>query len=179
MAEAASWKVLPELAVASLRQLGGGDGAQRAARGLGLPWPGRPLQVVGAEPCWLAWRGPQETIALARDRKDLRPLLEALPPGRDELALAIDLSEALAVVELTARDLDEWLAHLVDASAIPRQAGSTSRARLADVAVLLLRLEVERLWLVAERPLLPYLEDWLGYARAGAFGADTLQEEPE
>lgn len=177
MAEAPSWKVLADMGVASLRQLGEGDAAQAAARELGLPWPARPLQVAGTEPCWLAWRGPQETIALARERKDLRPLLEALAPGRDALALAIDLSEALVVVELAGPSLDEWLAHLVDASAIPRQGGCASRARLADIAVLLLRMQAQQLWLVAERPLLPYLEDWLGYARDGAFGADTEHEE--
>jgi len=65
--------------------------------------------------------------------------------------------------------LDDWLSHLVDALAIPRQSGCVTRCRLADVPVLLLRLYPDRVWLVADRPSAPYLGNWLAYAHEGAF----------
>lgn len=167
IAATAGCSLLAGAGVAVIHQIGGGNQAADTVRELGMPWPAGPLELVGDDRCRLAWRSPTETVVIARDPASLRPLLTVLEPGRDGLAFALEVSEAMAVVELTGVRLDEWLARLVDASAIPRDPGSASPARFADVSVHLLRLGADRAWLLAERPLLPYVQDWLEYARDG------------
>lgn len=110
---------------------------------------------------------------LGRNAKPLQLLLADLASGKHNAALAVDLSEAVAVLELRGPALDEWLAHLVDANAIPHEPGRVSRCRLADVPAMLLRLEADRLWLVVDRPLEPYVTDWLAYAHDGAFATTS------
>lgn len=161
---------LDDITVITLRHTGDDHQARNVVQALALEWPSSPGTLTGNGP-WLAWRSPQETLALGLTHAALQDLLERLAPGRCDTALAIDLSEALVVFELRGPQLDAWLAHLVDASAIPRAAGSVWRCRLADVPVLLLRLDSERVWLVAERPIAPYLSNWLSYSHQGAFGA--------
>ena len=95
----------------------------------------------------------------AVERTRARPLVSGAVSGR----------EALAVFELHGPQIDDWLSHLVDALAIPCQSGRVSRCRLADVSVLLLRPDPERVWLVADRPVTPYLGNWLAYAHKGTF----------
>ena len=136
---------------------------------LGLAWPLKPGQMVGSDP-WLVWRGPQEALLLSTQRHSVDRLLSALAPGLSPTALAAELSDSLMTCELHGPRLDDWLGHLVDASSIPRQAGSASRARLADVAVLLLRLDAQRLWLMADRSISAYVINWLGFSHEGAFG---------
>jgi len=48
--------------------------------------------------------------------------------------------------------------------------GQATRARCADLAVVLLRLQAQRAWLLVERPVADYLLDWLRLAceRVGA-----------
>lgn len=152
----------------TIRHFAGDPAARDAVQQAGLAWCDTPGELAGAGP-WLAWRSPQETIAIGFDPAPLRAVLAALAPGRHAGAAAADVSEAVGAIELHGPLLDAWLAHLVDATAIPRRAGRATRARLADVAVMLLRLEAGRLWLLAERPLLPYLQEWLAYAHEGAF----------
>lgn len=149
--------------------------ASEAVQAQGLIWPSVPGELSGHDP-WLAWRSPQETLALGFQSAALPALLHALAPGRSETALAVDVSQALAVFELHGPLLDAWLAHLVDAAAIPRQPGRVCRCRLADVAVLLLRLDSKRVYLVTDRPIAPYLGNWLAYSHSGAFepSADSI-----
>jgi hypothetical protein len=160
----------------TIRYFTGDRSASEAAQAQGLIWPGVPGALTSHDP-WLAWRSPQETLALGFRSAALRALLHALAPGRSETALAVDVSQALAVFELHGPLLDDWLSHLVDAAAIPRQAGRVCRCRLADVPVLLLRLDPERVHLVADRPIAPYLSNWLAYAHSGAFelSADSVR----
>ena len=158
----------------TIRYFAGDRSASEAVQAQGLIWPNVPGELSGHDP-WLAWRSPQETLALGFQSdalNALHALLQALAPGRSESALAVDVSQALAVFELHGPLLDAWLAHLVDAAAIPRQAGRVCRCRLADVAVLLLRLDPERVYLVADRPIAPYLGNWLAYSHSGAFDAE-------
>jgi sarcosine oxidase gamma subunit len=152
----------------SVRSLAGDTAAQRAVHKAGLPWVNLPGELAGADPI-VAWRAPQELIVIGCKAGPLRALQHALAPGLHAAALAVDLSEAIAVIEMHGPALDEWLTHLVDASAVPREPGRVSRCRLADVPVMLLRLETDRLWLVVDRPLQRYISDWLAYAHDGAY----------
>lgn len=156
----------------TVRYFAGDTAAPGALRALAPDWSGKPGELVGSDP-WLAWRSPQETIAVGLAAAPLQRLLVSLAPGRSETAYAADLSDALAVFELHGPRLDAWLAHLVDATAIAHAAGRATRCRLADVAVMLLRLAPERLWLIADRPLAPYLANWLAYTHEGAFSLAT------
>ena len=155
----------------TIRHLAGDRSASQAVQAQGLIWPGVPGELTGHDP-WLAWRSPQETLALGFRSAALHALVAALTPGRSATALAVDVSQALAVFELHGPLLDAWLSHLVDAAAIPRQAGRVCRCRLADVPVLLMRLDPERVYLVADRPIAPYLGNWLAYSHTGAFDAE-------
>lgn len=161
-------RLLASTSAITIRHFPGDASARTAVQQAGLAWCDTPGTFAGTGP-WLAWRSPQETIAIGFEPARLRPLLAELAPGRHAGAAAADISEAIAGFELHGPMLDEWLAHLVDASAIPRQAGRVTRARLAEVAVMLLRLAPDRLWLLAEKPLLPYVQEWLVYAHEGAF----------
>ncbi len=162
---------LSGISVATIRHFGGDSSAREAVQAQGLEWSEVPGSLTGHDP-WLAWRNPQETLALSLHPQALHSVRDALAPGRSETAVAIDLSESLAVFELHGALLDDWLSHLVDALAIPRQSGQVWRCRLADIPVLLLRLDPERVWLVADRPIAPYLSNWLLYSHEGAFSTD-------
>jgi hypothetical protein len=164
------YRQLTAVSVVTIRHFAGDNSARDAAQAQGLNWSAVPGSLTGHDP-YLAWRSPQETLALGLQPQPLRAVLDALAPGRSETALAVDLSESLAVFELHGALLDVWLSHLVDALAIPRQSGQVWRCRLADIPVLLLRLDPERVWLVADRPIAPYLSNWLSYSHEGAFDA--------
>jgi hypothetical protein len=161
---------LTGVSVVTIRHFAGDNSARDVVQAQGLSWSAVPGHLTGHDP-YLAWRGPQETLALGLRPQALRAVLDALAPGRSEMALAVDMSESLAVFELHGPLLDVWLSHLVDALAIPRQSGQVWRCRLADTPVLLLRLDPERVWLVADRPIAPYLSNWLSYSHEGAFDA--------
>lgn len=167
----AGWRVVSEFAAVAIRHFPGDTSASDAVRQIGLAWSDAPGELIGTDP-WLAWRSPQETIAIGLERGQLRSLMERLAPGRSDSAVAMDLSDALGVLELHGSRLDEWLARLVDAMSVPRNPGRCARARMADAAVLLLRLSEDRLWMVLDRPIRAYAENWLAYAREGAFRAD-------
>lgn len=163
------WRAIAGVMAVTVRHFSGDTTARSAVRELGLDPPDEPGRLTGRDP-WLAWRSPQETLALGLVHDRLQRLLESLAPGRSESAVAVDLTEALGVIELYGARLDEWLAHLVDAMSIPRREAQCTRARMAEAAVLLLRLANDRVWMVHERPLRSYVEDWLAYSREGAFG---------
>jgi len=94
----------------------------------------------------------------------------ALRPGVTALACAVDHSAGTVGIELQGEELDEVLARLMDAAAIAALPGQATRARCADLAVVLLRLQAQRAWLLVERPVADYLLDWLRLAcdRVGA-----------
>ena len=162
------FRLLGGVAAVSIRFLEGDTSAKTALEAHGLPWVQAPGEMAGKDP-FVCWRAPQELLAIGLQAAPQRALLVSLAAGQHALALAVDVSEALTVFELHGPQLDRWLAHVVDATAIPLGAGSMRRCRFADVPVLLLRMAADRLWLVAERPMTPYIEDWLEYSRS-AFG---------
>ena len=156
---------------ATVRHFAGDESAALALTAIGLPGLPSPgvLAAAGDSGPWLAWRAPQESVLLSLDAAPVRALLQALEPGRSETAMAADLGDAAAAYELHGPRIDDWLAHLVDADAIPREPGRATRARLIDVSVLLLRLAPERLWLLGDRPIAAYLRNWLAFSHQGAF----------
>lgn len=162
-------RTLRGLRTVTLRHGGADALAAQGVHALGLPWPLPPCTLAGVGP-WLAWCGPHESLLLSHTPQPAAQFLQALAPGKSATAFAVDVSEAHAVYELHGPQLECWLSRLVDADAIPADAGRCSRARMADVAVLLLRLSAERLWLLADSPVCAYLENWLVYAHEGAFG---------
>jgi sarcosine oxidase gamma subunit len=159
---------VPGLRVVSLRWLDGDDSARQAMEGRGLPWVTAPGTLSGTDPI-VAWRAPHERVLLGPSGAPLDALLGELAPGCQPDALAVDLSESAAVFSLDGPGLDDWLAHLVDASAIPRAAGRAATCRMADIAALLLRLAPDRLWLLVDVALVAYVEHWLAHAHEGAF----------
>jgi hypothetical protein len=62
--------------------------------------------------------------------------------------------------------VDELLQRLVDSHSLPMTLGSAIRARLADIAVTLVRQGPDRIWLLADRSHEQYLASWLAYAGA-------------
>lgn len=161
-------RLLAGVYAVTIRHFPDDNRAQGAVQEAGLVWPDSPCQLTGDDP-WMAWRSPQEMLLIGSRHEPEHAVLQSLAPGRSDSAVALDLSEALAVFELHGPQIDDWLSHLVDALAIPRQSGRVTRCRLADVSVLLLRLDPERVWLVADRPTAPYLGNWLAYAHEGTF----------
>lgn len=161
-------RLLTGVSLVTVRHFPGDTHAQHAVQAAGLAWPQGPGQLTGEDP-WMAWRSPQEMLLIGLRQEPVHAVLQSLAPGRSDSAVALDLSDALAVFELHGLHVDDWLSHLVDALAIPRQSGCVTRCRLADVSVLLLRPDPERVWLVADRPTAPYVSNWLAYAHAGAF----------
>lgn len=159
---------ITDLQVCTVRYLPGDGTARKAVAALGIAWPEVPGELVGRG-TFLAWRSPRESIFLSSSREPIAKMLEALAPGQSATAIAIDMSEAFAVFELHGPQIDLWLCHLVDAMSVPREAGRSSRARLADVAVFLLRIESDRLWMLADRTISPYISNWLAFSHEGAF----------
>jgi sarcosine oxidase gamma subunit len=165
------------LRMVAVRWLGGGEAVRQAFDDSGLPWASAPGDCAGDDPL-VAWCAPRERWLIGQNRPPLDQLLTRLAPGRLAGALAVDVSDSSVVFNLCGTALDTWLAHLVDASAVPRVAWRASRCRLADVPVLLLRRASDRLWLVVDRPLGNYVADWLEYAHEGAFAKPVTVRPP-
>lgn len=162
--------VLEPLRVVAVRALPAADGGWTEALREGgvtrLPppghWEGDALCVV--------WRSPTEYWIVTRQPALLDPVVAALRPGATALACAVDHSAGTVGIELQGEELDGVLARLMDAAAIAALPGQATRARCADLAVVLLRLQAQRAWLLVERPVADYLLDWLRLAceRVGA-----------
>jgi heterotetrameric sarcosine oxidase gamma subunit len=157
---------LSDARVAVLRAIGDASMAGSELRSLGFDLPGAVGQFTGTGP-WLVKRRPDEFLAVGV-HEQLQPLWA---PRSLQQVVAIDLSHGQQVLELTGEgaQLDRWLARLVDARAIPSAAGTASRARFVDVPVFLVRLTGNRMLLVADRGVMPYVAEWLVYAHQGAF----------
>lgn len=113
----------------------------------------------------VAWRSPTEYWIVTRQPALLDRVVEALRPGATALACAVDRSAGTVGIALQGEDIDQWLARLVDAAALPARAGQATRARCADLPVVLLRVQAQRVWLLVERPVADFLVGWLLAAR--------------
>lgn len=160
---------LDGLRVVTLRHTESPAAAAAALEDIGLALPPKTGDLTSTGGLHAVHRQPEETLVLGPDAPVFDALLGALPPGRHADAVALDLSHGLAVIELGGPHLDDWLSHLVDVQAIPTAPGRASRGRLVDIAVLMVRLAPDRLWLVVDRSLCPYLANWLSFTHQGAF----------
>lgn len=170
------WRPLDGFRAVGLHAWPGDTAARDAVRQAGLPWADAPGTLAGTDPV-VAWRSPREWLLVGRTVEPLQRLLADLAPGRHDLAIAVDQTEALAVLDLHGPALDAWLARLADAAGLPSVPGHASRCRLADMPALLLRLADDRLWLVVDRPRLAHVRDWLAHAHEGAFGSGGTGSE--
>ena len=174
------------LAVIALRHLpGAGEvlaAALLAAGVPGVPEPGQvrepvleqvPGQVPGQGP-WALWRSPSEVTLLATERAAADAALAVLASAT--LACAVDESEGTLGLELQGPQVDELLRRLVDSRSLPGAPGSASRARLVDIAVVLVRQRPDNVWLLADRSHSHYLSNWLRHA--GEALATTLSPAP-
>ena len=166
------------LGLITLRHRIGSQAARDAVAAQGLAWPEQTGALAGdlsSDGVLLVRCQPEQLIAVApMAHPALAGLSAALAAGRSSDAVAIDLSHGMTVVALEGPALDDWLAHLIDAAAIPMTAGRASRARLIDIAVLLLRLAPDRVWLVADRAVSPDLANWLTFSHEGAFAVPRI-----
>ncbi|WP_144006730.1 hypothetical protein [Pelomonas sp. KK5] len=154
--------IIEPLRVVSLRCLPGGEGELAAAAGA-LPGPGRFSGGGTQDTSLLAWRSPSEWLHVGTHDAPADGLLDALKASP---AQAIDISAGVIVFELRSLALDALLPRLLDAGVPLGQPGQAARTRLADVAVLAMRVAPQRLWLLADRANDHYLAHWLAYASA-------------
>lgn len=162
------YRELVGMHIASLRHLAESNDAQNRLESIGLPWPTEIGAFAGNDPL-VAWRSPTEKLLLSSQPEPLKLALTEFAPGKYDTLVATELSEALSVHEVSGPHIDEWMAHLVDALAIPTRSGTCTRARMADVAVFLIRLEPEKLWLLSDSTIETYIQNWLEFSFNGAF----------
>ena len=159
-----SVRKMETLVVIALRHLPEADAALvTALRAVGISAAPNPGQVLGQNP-WALWRSPSEVILLATHRKHADAAVVAMVDT--PLACAVDQTDGVLALELQGPQLDDLLLRLVDSRSLPRSRGTASRARLADIAITLVRHESDRLWMLAERPQAHYLMNWLNHVGA-------------
>lgn len=147
---APGFRQLSGVTAVTVRFLPGDSAAQAALQAQGLPWvqahSPAPGKIAGAD-AFVCWRTPRELLAIGLSAPPLLALLDGLSAGQHDLAMAINVSEALTVFELSGSALECWLMRLVDATAVTQDPDTMSSCRLADVPTLLLRLAADSLWL--------------------------------
>jgi len=150
--------------VLSVRMLpGGADAIAKAVAGIGiaaLPPAGR----FTGDGTLILWRNPTELLLVTPRRGEAERVLRTLPAGPEALAYAVDQSDGLVTFELQGTALDDVLHRLLDASAVPLEPGQGTRARMAEIAVIALRLDSQRAWLIADRANDQFLAQWVAYA---------------
>jgi heterotetrameric sarcosine oxidase gamma subunit len=162
---ALSVTLIESMHVLSLRHWPGDGSAALAAalRAQGLPPAPQPGRSSGTEPL-LIWHSPNETLLLTQDAQQAQALLAALRPVPGALACAIDLSSGSLILQLRGSAVQALLSRLVDAQALPRDAGDASRVKLADIAATVWREAPDRASLLIDRANDHYLARWLSYA---------------
>lgn len=158
-------QVVEPMHVLSLRHLPGGGTTALSTAMAGNAPPG-PGHCCGIEPR-LIWCSPNETLLLTKDAQLASALLDALRPAPGALACALDASAGTLVVEMRGANVEALLSRLVDAQALPHDAGQASRVRLADIAAVVWRDAPDRAGLVVDRANGHYLARWLSHAADG------------
>jgi heterotetrameric sarcosine oxidase gamma subunit len=159
-------RLVEPLHVVALRMLpGGADAVAQAAAAVGidaLPPAGR--FASGDAGTLVLWRNPTELMLVTPAPGAADAVLQALAPRAQALACAVDQSDGIVTFELAGAGLDDVLQRLLDATAVPREPGHGTRARLADIAVFALRIAPDRAWLMADRANDQFLAHWIAYA---------------
>jgi heterotetrameric sarcosine oxidase gamma subunit len=157
-------RVVEGLNVLALRCLAGGEVAVTAALAAhkltALPAAG---QFLGDDPS-LVWNGPAEYLLLTSQHALAQSVLTLLWPGQTPLACALDQSPGCLTLELQGLGIEDILPRLLDASAIPRQVGQTSRTRLIDVGTVVMRRGRDSVWLMLDRSHGLYAAQWISHA---------------
>jgi len=125
------------------------------ASGLALPGTGQAREERGLI---LAWRSPTDTLCLAPAADSLTDLARALAGAAD--GCLVDLSGALALVQLSGERIADLVCRLGGSASLPRP-GEARRSRLADVPVLALCLQEGEVWLLVERGFGEHLLGWV------------------
>lgn len=163
------WQERNGQAVATVRRLcASADTTPAPLADVGHDWPLVPLSTATrSDGTLVVWRNPQEWLVLG-EPSAVATMLQPITPGQSAHWVGVDLSEALAVIELTGTDIAGWLCRLTDAQSLPVRIGQATGARLADTAVTLVMPEASRYWVVVERPWVCHLLGWFDHAVAAA-----------
>lgn len=130
--------------------------AARRASACDLPQVLRVQESTDGE-LLLAWRGPTETLLLTQDAARLAQLEEQL--AGLTCGCVVNLSGALTVLRVSG-DAAQLLCRLGGSGSVP-ESGEARRARLADVAVLSVRLSSGDTLLVVDRAYGAHLSGWI------------------
>ena len=134
-----------------------------ALQAVGISAAPNPGQVLGQNP-WALWRSPSEVILLATHRNHTDAAVAAMVGT--SLACAVNQTDGILALELQGQQLDDFLRRLVDSRSLPGLPGTSTQARLVDISITLVRHELDRLWMLTERPQADYLMNWLKHAGA-------------
>lgn len=148
---------------------GGAAGTDEVLAAHGLPALPAPGICLGNDP-WQVWTGPTESLLLTSDDDLADGVVAALRPGCLGLACVLDQSAGWLAFDLLGAAVDDLLPRLLDASAIPGQAGRGWRARCIDIRTVAMRVASDRVLLVVERPHASYAAQWIGDACRAAQG---------
>jgi heterotetrameric sarcosine oxidase gamma subunit len=129
-----------------------------------LEFDAGPVAVRRIQGTTALWRSPSEVVLLVAERAAADAAMAAL--AADALACAVDQSDGTLALELQGPRADELLQRMVESHSLPMTLGSVVRARLADIAVTLVRQGPDRIWLLTDRSHEHYLASWLAYAGA-------------
>jgi len=158
------------LRVLVIRHLAGGAaGTDEVLAAHGLPALPAPGICVGNDP-WQVWTGPTESLLLTSDDDLADGVVAALRPGCHRLACVLDQSAGWLAFDLLGVGVDDLLPRLLDASAIPGQAGRGVRARCMDIRAVVMRVAPDRVLLVVERPHGSHAAEWINQALRAAQG---------
>ena len=122
----------------------------------------QPYTCSGPDP-WQVWINPTESLVLTSQSAVADSLINALQPGRDILACALDQSAGCLVLELMGRHVDGVLTRLVEAGANPQIGGQSTRARFMDISATIIRIDPNRVFVAVDRPQGLYAFQWIAY----------------
>jgi sarcosine oxidase gamma subunit len=108
----------------------------------------------------LAWRSPKETLVLSREAAVFEALAQRTI-GAGAWGCFVDQTGGLTVWEVTGSRTPDLLERLGSAASAP-QLGEARTSRMADLAVLALRVEAGATLLILDRLYAEHLLGWMG-----------------
>lgn len=125
---------------------------------------------VGSDPM-VVWRNPGELLFICTSASAANTVLRTLPAASHALAYSIDRSAGTITFSVQGPAVDDVLHRLMDASAVPHSVGQGTRTRMADIAVIVMRIAPDCVWLIADRTNDHYLAHWIAYTAAALHDA--------